>query len=82
MKFRVAGGPTGDAGIDVGDRRYEVGDEVEMTQKSADWLIEQGYLEPLGKSTTSFAKVEPEPVVEETVAPVVDDLEDDGEEIL
>ena len=81
MKFRVAGGPTGDAGIDVGDRRYEVGDEVEMTQKQAEWLIEQGYLETVGKSAGSFtSKIEtaPEPVVED----VVEDAEDDGEEIL
>lgn len=81
MKFRVAGGPTGDAGIDVADRRYEVGDEVEMTQKNAEWLIEQGYLEPLGKSVGSFtSKIEPEP--EPVVEEVVDDADDDGEEIL
>jgi hypothetical protein len=77
MKYRVAGGTSGDAGIEVAGRRYEVGDEVEMTQKQAEWLIEQGYLEPAGKTT--FGKTAPAPVVEETVAPevVADESEED-----
>ena len=83
MKFRVAGGPTGDSGIDVGDRRYEVGDEVEMTQKQAEWLIEQGYLETVGKTSFGSAKTapEPEPIIETAAEPEVEEIADDGEEL-
>ena len=79
MKFRVAGGPTGDAGIDVADRRYEVGDEVEMTQKQAEWLLDQGYLTPIGKGGfTAVVEATPEP--EPEVVADVDVDEVDGEE--
>jgi hypothetical protein len=79
MKFRVAGGPTGDAGIDVADRRYEVGDEVEMTQKQAEWLLDQGYLAPIGKGGfTAVVEATPEP--EPEVVADVDVDEVDGEE--
>lgn len=46
MRFRVTGGRDGVSGIDVGSKRFEVGDVVDLTAKQAEWLIEQGYLEP------------------------------------
>ncbi|CAB5220652.1 hypothetical protein UFOVP358_75, partial [uncultured Caudovirales phage] len=41
MRFRVTGGETGLAGIDVADKRYEAGDEVELTAKQSEWLLDQ-----------------------------------------
>jgi len=69
MRFRVTGGADGVSGIDVGSKRYEPGDEIDLTGKQAEWLIEQGYLEPI-EGSKKFAKtveVEPTPVVEEPV---------------
>lgn len=89
MKFLVAGGPTGTAGIDVAGRRYEVGDEVEMTQKQAEWLIEQGYVVQAGKGVqigvSSTPAPQPEPEPEPAVVEVVDanddEIDEDGEEL-
>lgn len=66
MKFRVTGGPSGNAGIEVAGRRYEPGDEVELTQKQAEWMLEQGYLatsngKPLPVERT--VEAEPKPAV-------------------
>lgn len=62
MRYRVTGGSDGVSGIDVADKRYEAGDEVDLTAKQAEWLIEQGYVEPI--ETT--AKKKGVPVVEST----------------
>lgn len=76
MKYQVAGGPQGDAGIEVAGRRYEVGEEVEMTAKQAEWLLEQGYVEVPGKAPAAKpTPVEPEPAP----APADDSVEDEGE---
>lgn len=60
-RFIVTGGPTGDAGINIGSDRFEPGDEVDATTKSVKWLVDDGYLAPVGKSTAP----DPEPVEEE-----------------
>ena len=64
MKFRVTGGEDGTLGIDVGNRRYETGDLVEMTANDAEWLIECGALVK-------------EPEAEPELEPADDDEEDD-----
>lgn len=50
MRFRVTGGQDGISGIDVADKRYEAGDEVELTAKQSEWLLEQGYVEAIDAS--------------------------------
>jgi len=52
-RYRVTGGPSGDAGIDVGDKRFEPGDSIEMPAKDAKWLIDDGYLAPTGKTAAA-----------------------------
>lgn len=70
MKFRVAGGPSGDAGIEVAGRRYEPGDEVDLSPKQSDWLVEQGYVVALGKEA-------PAPkLVSQEAKPAADDKEE------
>ncbi len=54
-KYKVTGGATGTLGIDVGNRRYEAGDTVDMTAAAAGWLVERGLLQSTGK-----AKPDPE----------------------
>lgn len=51
MRFKVTGGADGSIGINVGSRRYEPGDVVEMTQAKAAWLVERGVLVADSKST-------------------------------
>lgn len=81
MRFKVTGGQDGQSGIEFAGKRYEPGDEVEMTAKQADWLVEQGYLEDPKKPATKTVEVapEPEPVVEPVVeeAVVADDVTED-----
>lgn len=72
MKYRVTGGADGSAGIDVGARRYEPGDIVEMTQPKAAWLVERGLLVADGKQVAAD-----EPAVDEDE--VVDELDVDDE---
>ena len=62
MRFRVTGGQDGISGIDVADKRYEAGDEVELTAKQSEWLLEQGYVEAIDASSK---KSKSTPVVEE-----------------
>lgn len=64
MKFRVTGGEDGTLGIDVGNRRYEAGDMVEMTASDADWLVECGALVKDSEWTPGGTKSEPEPEAE------------------
>lgn len=47
MRYTVTGGEDGTAGIDVGSRRYEPGDIVELTQSKAGWLVDRGLLVPV-----------------------------------
>lgn len=48
-RYVVTGGPDGNAGINIGDDRYEPGDHVDATAKTVKWLVDDGYLEPVGK---------------------------------
>lgn len=45
-KYKVTGGHDGQCGVDIKGRRYEPGDTVDVTGKSLDWMVEQGYLAP------------------------------------
>jgi len=71
MKFRVTGGTDGVSGIDVGNRRYEAGDVVEMTSNKAEWLVERGLL-----VADSKWSADPEPEVEEA-EPELDEADDE-----
>ena len=66
MRYRVTGGLDGVSGIDVASKRYEAGDEVELTTKQAEWLLEQGYVETLDAKKTKATPVE-EPTTEPEV---------------
>jgi hypothetical protein len=82
MRFKVTGGADGVSGIEVAGKRYEAGDDVELTAKQAEWLVDAGYLEPLDGSK-KFVKPapapapapEPEPTTTEVVA---DEASDDA----
>lgn len=76
MRFRVTGGADGVSGIEVAHKRYEPGQEVELTAKQADWLVEQGYLEPADASKKFVKPAEPAPAVEPVA--VADDASDDA----
>ena len=65
MRFRVTGGQDGTSGIDVADKRYEAGEEVELTAKQSEWLLEQGYVEAVDASAK---KSKSAPVVVEEVS--------------
>ena len=56
--YTVTGGPSGEAGIDIGDKRYEPGDQVAAPAKSVKWLIDAGYLAPAGKTAAAPAEEE------------------------
>jgi hypothetical protein len=62
MRFRVTGGQDGISGMNVADKRYEPSDEVELTAKQSEWLLEQGYVEAIDASAK---KSKSTPVVEE-----------------
>ena len=49
-KYVVTGGEDGLSGIEVGGKRYEPGDLVEIATGKKDWRIEAGYLELASKS--------------------------------
>ena len=53
MKYKVTGGQDGVSGIDVGQRRYEAGETVDMPASKAEWLLECGYLAPLDAKSVS-----------------------------
>lgn len=51
-RYRITGGPTGDAGLDYKAKRVEVGDIVDdLPRDSIKWLREQGYVEVVGKDS-------------------------------
>jgi hypothetical protein len=69
MRYKVTGGSDGVSGLDVGEKRYEAGDEVELTAKQSEWLLEQGYVEAVDAKTSKAKTVVEESTVEkETVA--------------
>jgi len=69
MRYRVTGGSDGVSGLNVGQNRFEAGDEVELTAKQAEWLLEQGYVESVDAKTSKTKTVVEEPTVDEgTVA--------------
>jgi hypothetical protein len=52
-KYRVTGGPTGDAGLSYKTKRAEVGDIVDdISRDSVKWLREQGYIEVVTTPST------------------------------
>ena len=57
-RYTVTGGPSGAAGIDSGDQRYDPGDQGDATAKSVKWLIDDGYLAPAGKTAAAPAEEE------------------------
>lgn len=59
-RYRVTGGPSGDAGIDVGDTRYEPGDDIDLPAKDAKWLVEGGHLAPASKTAAAPAPADEE----------------------
>jgi hypothetical protein len=67
MRFRVTGGQDGISGIDVAEKRYNAGDEVELTAKQSEWLLEQGYVETLdaAKKNKSAAQIIESPAAAE-----------------
>ena len=58
-RYRITGGPTGDAGLDYKAKRAEVGDIVEdLPRDSIKWLREQGYVEIVGKDSDPVESTE------------------------
>lgn len=57
-RYKVTGGPSGDAGMNVGAKRFEPGDSIELPAKDARWLVEDGYLTPAGKTAAAPADEE------------------------
>ncbi len=49
-KYSVTGGDDGLSGVEVAGKRYEPGETVEMPPKKAEWLLDIGILEPVGKA--------------------------------
>lgn len=52
-RYRVTGGQSGTAGIDIGGKRYEPGDECEAPAKDVKWLVDGGYLAAAGKAAAA-----------------------------
>lgn len=52
-KYKVTGGDDGESGIEFSGKRYEPGSIVEMPSKKADWLVDIGILETVGKTTVT-----------------------------
>lgn len=65
MKYKVTGGQDGVSGINVGERRYEAGETVDMPASKAEWLLEYGYVEPLDPKSVSNAADDSDQVVTE-----------------
>ena len=52
-KYKVTGGDDGESGIEYSGQRYEAGATVDMPAKKADWMVDIGILEPVGKVTAA-----------------------------
>lgn len=58
-RYRITGGPSGDAGIDYKTKRVEVGEIVDdIPRDSIKWLREQGYIELVGKDSNPVGTTE------------------------
>lgn len=69
-RYRVTGGPSGDAGIDYKSKRVEPGDVVDdLPRESIKWLKEQGYIELADSSNAPEAPVEAVAAPEGTTTP-------------
>ena len=84
MRYKVTGGADGLSGIDMGGKRYEAGDTIEMSGAKAQWLVDKGLLEPEQKRTSAKADPADEEAIEE-IAEVEEDVEagdagDEGDE--
>lgn len=59
-RYRITGGPSGDAGLDYKAKRVEVGDVVDdLPRDSIKWLREQGYIALDGKEDPTIEIAEP-----------------------
>lgn len=64
MRYKVTGGADGISGIEMGGKRYEAGDTIELAGSKAEWLVDKGLLEPETKKPATSKKAatpEPEP---------------------
>jgi hypothetical protein len=43
-KYKVTGGPSGESGVEVDGKSYEVGDVFDSNAKGLKWLVDEGYL--------------------------------------
>ena len=59
-KYVVTGGPDGTAGIEIGNRRYEPGEEIDAPTKDVKWLVDDGYLAAPNKKTADPAPADEE----------------------
>ena len=57
-KYKVTGGDDGESGIEYSGKRYEPGSTVEMPSKNADWMVDLGILEAVGKLTATTTEDE------------------------
>lgn len=55
-RYTVTGGPSGDAGINIGSKRYEPGDALDAPAKDVKWLVDDGYLAPAAKTEAAPAE--------------------------
>lgn len=57
-RYTVTGGPNGDAGLDIGDKRYEPSDSLDAPAKDVKWLVDDGYLVLASKTAAAPADEE------------------------
>ena len=55
-KYKVTGGADGVSGVEIDGKRHEPGDEFETTSKRVQWLVDDGYLQPVGKARATTAE--------------------------
>ena len=67
-RYRITGGPDGNAGLNYKAKRVEVGEIVDdIPRESVKWLREQGYIEIEGKEDPTPDPVEEPAPIEEPV---------------
>lgn len=49
-KYKVTGGADGVSGVEIDGKRHEPGDTFESVSKRVQWLLDDGYLVPAGKT--------------------------------
>ena len=52
-KYKVTGGESGLSGVTIGNDRYEPGETLDYPAKRVQWLVDQGYVDPVVKAATS-----------------------------